>query len=119
MTPWSVWKAFTPGRVFASALANAHCTPEHSQRVHRGVWPQCGAQTGQIPDYTGTIATVSLPLGLLGTVIGTVKLFGAFTVTGHDVAQFAREISVALYYTARGIVVAVPAMIFTSISGAK
>jgi len=40
-----------------------------------------------------------------------VELFGAFTSTGHDVAQFARGISVALYNTAGGIVVAVPAMI--------
>ena len=45
----------------------------------------------------GTIATVSPLLGLLGTVIGMVELFGAFTATGHDVAQFARGISVALY----------------------
>ena len=60
----------------------------------------------------GTIATVSPLLGLLGTVIGMVELFGAFTNTGHDVAQFARGISVALYNTAGGIIVAVPAMIF-------
>jgi biopolymer transport protein ExbB len=45
-------------------------------------------------------------------VIGMVELFGAFTSTGHDVAQFARGISIALYNTAGGIVVAVPAMIF-------
>jgi biopolymer transport protein ExbB len=60
----------------------------------------------------GTIATVSPLLGLLGTVIGMVELFGAFTATGHDVAMFARGISVALYNTAMGIVVAVPSMIF-------
>jgi len=60
----------------------------------------------------GTIATVSPLLGLLGTVIGMVELFGAFTATGHDVAQFARGISVALYNTAMGIIVAVPSMIF-------
>ena len=59
----------------------------------------------------GTISTVAPLLGLLGTVIGMVELFGAFTNSGHDVAQFARGISVALYNTAAGIVVAVPAMI--------
>ena len=41
-----------------------------------------------------------------------VELFGAFTATGHDVGMFARGISVALYNTAMGIVVAVPSMIF-------
>ena len=60
----------------------------------------------------GTIATVSPLLGHLGPVIGMVELVGAFTSTGHDVAQFARGISVALYNTAGGIVVAGPAMIF-------
>jgi biopolymer transport protein ExbB len=40
-----------------------------------------------------------------------VELFGAFTSSGHDIAQFARGISVALYNTAAGIVVAVPAMV--------
>ena len=40
-----------------------------------------------------------------------VELFSSFTSSGHDVAVFARWISIALYNTAGGIVVAVPAMI--------
>ena len=58
-----------------------------------------------------TISTVAPLLGLFGTIIGMVELFGSFTNSGHDVAVFARGISVALYNTAGGIVVAVPAMI--------
>ena len=58
-----------------------------------------------------TIATVAPLLGLFGTIIGMVELFGSFTSSGHDVAVFARGISIALYNTAGGIVVAVPAMI--------
>ena len=50
-------------------------------------------------------------LGLFGTIIGMVELFSSFTSSGHDVAVFARGISIALYNTAGGIVVAVPAMI--------
>jgi len=50
-------------------------------------------------------------LGLFGTIVGMVELFSSFTSSGHDVAVFARGISVALYNTAGGIVVAVPAMI--------
>ena len=57
------------------------------------------------------ISTVAPLLGLFGTIIGMVELFGSFTSSGHDVAVFARGISVALYNTAGGIVVAVPAMI--------
>ena len=58
-----------------------------------------------------TIATVAPLLGLFGTIIGMVELFSSFTSSGHDVAVFARGISIALYNTAGGIVVTVPAMI--------
>ena len=58
-----------------------------------------------------TISTVAPLLGLFGTIIGMVELFSSFTSSGHDVAVFARGISIALYNTAGGIVVAVPAMI--------
>ena len=59
----------------------------------------------------GTISTVAPLLGLFGTIVGMVELFSSFTSSGHDVAVFARGISVALYNTAGGIVVAVPVMI--------
>ncbi|SNR66157.1 biopolymer transport protein ExbB [Methylobacillus rhizosphaerae] len=100
------------GLVFAGALRNLGA----SRDVMKEAVEESGrAVAHKLEKYLttlGTIATVSPLLGLLGTVIGMVELFGAFTATGHDVAQFARGISVALYNTAGGIVVAVPAMIF-------
>lgn len=99
------------GRVFATALATAKqsrdITKESIEETARAVAHDLEKYLATL----GTIATVAPLLGLLGTVIGMVELFGAFTTTGHDVAQFARGISVALYNTAAGIVVAVPAMI--------
>lgn len=99
------------GRVFATALATAKqsrdITKESIEETARAVAHELEKYLATL----GTIATVAPLLGLLGTVIGMVELFGAFTTTGHDVAQFARGISVALYNTAAGIVVAVPAMI--------
>lgn len=99
------------GKIFASALANE----KNSREVMKESIEETGrAVAHQLEKYLstlGTIATVAPLLGLLGTVIGMVELFGAFTNSGHDVAQFARGISVALYNTAAGIVVAVPAMI--------
>ena len=99
------------GEVFASALANA----KNSREVTKEAIEETGrAVAHKLERYLptlGTIATVAPLLGLLGTVIGMVELFGSFTNSGHDVAQFARGISVALYNTAAGIVVAVPAMI--------
>ena len=56
----------------------------------------------------GTVAPL---MGLFGTVIGMVELFGSFTNKGADVEVFARGISIALYNTAGGILVAIPAMI--------
>ncbi len=100
------------GELFASALANA----KNSREVTKESIEETGrAVVHKLEKYLptlGTIATVSPLLGLLGTVIGMVELFGSFTSGGHDVTQFARGISVALYNTAAGIVVAVPAMIF-------
>jgi biopolymer transport protein ExbB len=100
------------GEIFASALMNI----DSSREVRKEAIEESGrAVAHRLEKYLttlGTIATVSPLLGLLGTVIGMVELFGAFTATGHDVAQFARGISVALYNTAGGIIVAVPAMIF-------
>ncbi|HOY70412.1 MAG TPA: MotA/TolQ/ExbB proton channel family protein [Methylotenera sp.] len=99
------------GQVFASALANSN----NSREVTKEAIEESGrAVAHKLEKYLstlGTIATVAPLLGLLGTVIGMVELFGSFTNSGHDVAQFARGISVALYNTAAGIVVAVPAMI--------
>ena len=76
-------------------------------------------ETGSLVSYKlekylgalSTISTVAPLLGLFGTIIGMVELFSSFTSSGHDVAVFARGISIALYNTAGGIVVAVPAMI--------
>lgn len=100
------------GAIFSSALCNVNA----SREIMKESIEETGrAVTHELERYLntlGTIATVAPLLGLLGTVIGMVELFGAFTATGHDVAQFARGISVALYNTAGGIVVAVPAMIF-------
>lgn len=102
------------GEIFASALNNASASREI---VKESVEEAGRAVAHKLEKYLttlGTIATVSPLLGLLGTVIGMVELFGAFNAagSGHDVAQFAKGISVALYNTAGGIVVAVPAMIF-------
>jgi biopolymer transport protein ExbB len=99
------------GQVFASALANAKNSREITKEAIEETGRAVAHKLDRYLPTLGTIATVSPLLGLLGTVIGMVELFGSFTNSGHDVAQFARGISVALYNTAGGIIVAVPAMI--------
>jgi biopolymer transport protein ExbB len=54
-------------------------------------------------------------LGLLGTVIGMIEIFGsqgASGASGANPAQLAHGISVALYNTAFGLIVAIPSLIF-------
>lgn len=100
------------GEIFASALSNMDTSRDVMKEAIEETGRSVAHKLERYLTTLGTIATVSPLLGLLGTVIGMVELFGAFTATGHDVAMFARGISVALYNTAMGIVVAVPSMIF-------
>ena len=100
------------GEVFAGALNNADSSREVIKEAIEESGRSVVHKLEKYINVLGTISTVAPLLGLLGTVIGMVELFGAFTTSGHDVAQFARGISVALYNTAGGIIVAVPAMIF-------
>jgi biopolymer transport protein ExbB len=102
------------GEIFASTLNNVTSSREVIRESIEETGRAVAHKLEKNLTTLGTIATVSPLLGLLGTVIGMVELFGAFNAagSGHDVAQFAKGISVALYNTAAGIVVAVPAMIF-------
>jgi biopolymer transport protein ExbB len=62
----------------------------------------------------GTIATAAPLMGLLGTVIGMIEIFGAQAPgsSGQNPMQLAHGISVALYNTAFGLIVAIPALMF-------
>ncbi len=55
------------------------------------------------------IATVAPLMGLFGTVIGMIEIFAAYQPGGTDPGQLARGISIALYNTGFGILIAVPA----------
>ena len=62
----------------------------------------------------GTIATAAPLLGLLGTVIGMIEIFGSQApgTGGQNPQQLAHGISIALYNTAFGLIVAIPALMF-------
>jgi biopolymer transport protein ExbB len=102
-----------------SMLGEIYATVLKNQGKPSDIIKTAVEQTGESVSYRlekylgvlGTISTVAPLLGLFGTIIGMVELFSSFTSSGHDVAIFARGISIALYNTAGGIVVAVPAMI--------
>ena len=61
----------------------------------------------------GTIAAISPLIGLLGTVVGMIKVFAAITTSGvGNPETLAGGISEALITTAAGLVVAIPSVIF-------
>ena len=99
------------GEIFASALNNYNSPSEIIKEAIEETGRAVNHRLERYLSTLGTIATVAPLLGLFGTIIGMVELFSSFTSSGHDVAIFARGISIALYNTTGGIVVAVPAMI--------
>lgn len=60
----------------------------------------------------GTLATIAPLMGLFGTVVGMIEIFGSQSPSGTNPQVLAHGISVALYNTALGLVIAIPAMIF-------
>ena len=61
----------------------------------------------------GTIAAAAPLLGLLGTVVGMIEIFGSQAPTaggGTNPQQLAHGISVALYNTAFGLMIAIPSL---------
>jgi biopolymer transport protein ExbB len=100
------------GTVLAAALRN-HRSPryvmkEAIEEAGRGV----AHDLERFLTTLGTIATAAPLLGLFGTVIGMIEIFGAQTPTGTNPQQLAHGISIALYNTAFGIGISVPALIF-------
>lgn len=68
---------------------------------------------GRYISVLGTIASISPLLGLLGTVMGMIRIFSAVTKQGvSDPSILAGGISEALITTATGLAVAIPALLF-------
>ena len=99
------------GRVFATGLRHAvdgrEIMKEAMEETGRAVAHDLERYLGAL----GTIATVTPLLGLFGTVVGMIEIFGASANAGTNPQALAHGISVALYNTALGLVVAIPALI--------
>ena len=100
------------GRVLAAGMRNR----EASREVMKEAIEEAGrAAAHQLERYLttlGTIATLAPLMGLFGTVIGMIELFGATGGVGADPLQVAHGISVALYNTSFGLAVAMPSLVF-------
>jgi len=107
------------GEVLASGFRALNADPRCSELDLRATMEHTGrAVAHRLERYLsalGTIASAAPLLGLLGTVIGMIEIFGAQApsgTTGGNPAQLAHGISIALYNTAFGLMVAIPALIF-------
>ena len=108
------------GEVLASGMQQLNAYPKSSEEDLRARMEASGrAVAHRLEKYLGALATIASAaplLGLLGTVIGMIEIFGSQAGTGAvgtgNPGQLAHGISIALYNTAFGLIVAIPALIF-------
>lgn len=100
------------GRVFAAGLKNVKNTPAVMKEAIEETGRAVTHELERFLTTLGTIASISPLLGLFGTVVGMIEIFSAQNGVGNSPAMLAHGISVALYNTAFGLMVAVPSMIF-------
>jgi biopolymer transport protein ExbB len=107
------------GRVLACGLQALSKNPRLSEEDLRSALENGGREAAhELERYMAVLATIASAaplLGLLGTVIGMIEIFSSqgAGVTGTDnPVQLAQGISIALYNTAFGLMVAIPSLIF-------
>ncbi len=109
------------GEVLATGLRTVAAHPQASEAELRAAMEGAGRAAAQhLEKYLNALATIASAaplLGLLGTVVGMIEIFGSQgggggVTGGGNPAQLAHGISVALYNTAFGLIVAIPALIF-------
>ena len=100
------------GRVLAAGLANVKSPRPVMKEAIEEVGHLVAHDLERFLTTLGTIAAMSPLLGLFGTVVGMIEIFGSQSATGSNPIQLAHGISVALYNTAFGLIVAIPSMIF-------
>ncbi len=107
-------RAHSPlGQVLAAGLENVHrgesATREALEEAGKGVVHRLGRYLNTL----GTIASISPLVGLLGTVIGMIKVFTQITASGvGDPTVLSGGISEALITTAAGLSVGIPCLMF-------
>jgi biopolymer transport protein ExbB len=98
------------GRVLAAGLRNERTTREGAMQQIEAAGAVVANRLTKNLTLLGSIGSIAPLLGLLGTVVGMIAIF-ASQQAGSNPQDLARGISVALYSTALGIIVAVPALL--------
>ena len=101
------------GRVLAAGLLTRTQERDSMKASIEEVGGHVAHELERYLNALGTIAAVTPLLGLLGTVVGMIKVFTNITTVGvGNPAQLAGGISQALITTAGGLMVAIPALMF-------
>ena len=100
------------GRVFAAGLRNVRSSREVMKESIEESGRAAAHELERFLTSLGTIASISPLMGLFGTVVGMIEIFGSTTAAGTNPQQLAHGISVALYNTGFGLIIAIPSMIF-------
>ena len=101
------------GSILAAGLVNRHHNREVMKESIEEVGRHVAHQMERFLNALGTIASITPLLGLLGTVIGMIKVFAVITSHGvGDPSVLAEGISEALITTAAGLSVAIPTLMF-------
>jgi biopolymer transport protein ExbB len=100
------------GRVLSAGLRNVNNSREVMKESIEEAGSAVAHDLSRYLTTLGTIASISPLMGLFGTVVGMIEIFGAQSPTGTNPLQLAHGISVALYNTGFGIFIAIPSLIF-------
>ncbi|MBL8454160.1 MAG: MotA/TolQ/ExbB proton channel family protein [Zoogloea sp.] len=100
------------GRVFAAGLRNVRSTREVMKESIEETGRAVTHDLERFLTTLGTIASISPLMGLFGTIVGMIEIFGSQAPGGSNPQQLAQGISIALYNTGFGLVIAIPSMIF-------
>jgi len=100
------------GQVLAEVLRLRHLPAGELRAMVEDTGRAAAHRLNRYLPALGTIAVVAPLMGLFGTVVGMIEIFSSYTPAGGDPAQLARGISIALYNTAFGILIAIPALVF-------
>ena len=100
------------GQVLAAGLRNLDAPREVMKEAIEESGQAAAHRLERYLTTLGTIASLAPLMGLFGTVIGMIEIFGPQNAAGTNPAQLAHGISVALYNTGFGLAIAMPALVF-------
>ncbi|GIZ51462.1 MotA/TolQ/ExbB proton channel family protein [Noviherbaspirillum aridicola] len=100
------------GRVLAAGLRSVNAPRDVMKESIEEAGRGTAHELERFLTTLGTIATLAPLMGLFGTVVGMIEIFGSQNASGTNPAQLAHGISIALYNTGFGLAIAMPALVF-------